>query len=351
VNGLRVSPRKLERAAAGLLTAAGAGRAVASDVASALVSSSLRGIDTHGIVLLPKILDRAGAGRTQLRLPAVAAGRHARRPVAMVDARLSPGQHAGLVASRLAAAKAARFGIGFVTVRNSVHFGACTPFLLEILRRRFVAFVGSNSSQSMAAFGARRANLGNNPFGFAAPVKRGPDFLFDASSSVMSFGKRGRLKAAGLPVPADAFITPEPAKRRGKVVYEIASTLDQVALPFGGYKGASVAMMIETLSALLGGGHFGEETESLRAGAFLGPSHFFLAIDPRAFAAGGGPFEKRMAAYVAGVRSAAPGMRLPGDGAAETAERRMRGGIPIDDALRSALEGRARALDFSLGWN
>ena len=171
-----------------LLEAYGADPSVAKDITFSLLISSLRGIDSHGLNLLPRILSRVESGRSQLKQPAEVIGNTNDLPVAIVDAHSSPGQHSCLFAARIAETKAKEYGIGFVTVRHSTHFGCCTPFIIEILKEQFIAFVGSNSARSMAAFGVEFANLGNNPFGFGAPVRGSRDFIFDSSSAVISFG-------------------------------------------------------------------------------------------------------------------------------------------------------------------
>lgn len=323
-----------------LLLAAGAHEEVASDTAFALVETSRCGVDTHGIALLPKILDRVAQGRSQLHSPARVV--HDKAAVATIDAALAPGQHATMVAVREAASRAKQFGIGHVTVRQSTHFGAATPFLRALGAERLVGFVGSNSLRSMGAFDLRRANLGNNPFGFVAPAANGEDFLFDFCAGVMSFGRRAEYKRRGEPLPAGTFVKPEiPLAEEGGVA-EIADTLDEIALPFGGFKGASVAVMIEVLSGLLSGGHVGAQTETTRDGAFLGPSHFVMALDPAAF--GGASFGEDAAAYFAGLRRGDASVRLPGDRLRRAAFERDRDGIPLGEDLASDLEARAVAL-------
>ena len=257
----------LEDLCLNLLTAQGADASVAQDVTFSLLISSLRGIDSHGLALLPKILSRSESGRSQMGQPAEVLGSTNHLPMAVVDAHLSPGQHACLFSARVAKQKAKQYGVGLVTVRDSTHFGCCTPFIVEVLKERFIAFVGSNSARSMAAFGAQAANLGNNPFGVGAPVQGGRDFIFDSSSAVMSFGNLANYRRLGIPVPDNAFIRPEEAGK-DDAVYEIAGSLTEVALPFGHYKGASVAMLIEIFSGLLSLGNFGSRTETMHNDRF-----------------------------------------------------------------------------------
>jgi len=311
---------------------------IIEDVSFAMLEASTWGVDTHGLAMLPGILRRAGDGRSQLERPAQVV--HEQGSACVIDAELSPGQHATMLAAREARARATQYGVGVATVRNSTHFGCCTPFLVEVASQGFVGFVGSNSLRSMAAFGLMRANLGNNPFGFAAPLEGERLMLFDASAAKMSYGRRGQYLRAGKELPEGTFITPEHPDDDTGGVCEIADSLEAVALPFGGFKGATVAVMIEVFSALLSDGHAGEDTEVMRDGTFLGPSHFVMAFAPGAF--GVGDFAERMTSYYDGIRREDDRVRLPGDSAFEIRQERNAHGIPVDESLAERIDTLCR---------
>lgn len=339
-SGDRVTAEDFRRVAGDVLHRAGAHKQVAADVTEALLTASLRGIDTHGIGLLPQILKRVEAGRCQLSKPIRAAAVDEKACV-VFDANLAPGQHAGLVVARAAIDRACRFGLGMACVRNSTHFGAVTPYVVTIVEKGLIGLVGSNSTPSMAAFGATFPNLGNNPLGFGAPVEGGPALIFDYSCGVMSFGRLAKILADSGPVPEDAFVKPSDVPQSG-AVYEVAGGLEWAARPFGDYKGASIAVMIEVLSGLLSGGFFGMKTESVDGDQFRGPSHFALAIDPHLF--GVGDLAESMSIYTDGIRQGHDSVRLPGARAATLAEERQRRGIPIPLALKDVLESSATAV-------
>lgn len=333
----RVSAREFESIACKILQTRGADDAVAADVARSLTITSLRGIDTHGIALLPRILTRAEAGRCNLGRPAQVVADTTDKAVAVLDAGLAPGQHAALFAARLALRKAKRFGIGYVAVRNSTHFGACTPYVLEIVRSGMVALVGSNSTMSMAAFDAPFVNLGNNPIGFGAPAAGRPELVFDFSCGVMSFGRLKALRAQGHEPPAGAFVKPT-TRPAGDPVYEIAGSLDLAALPFGGHKGASIAMMIEVLAGIMSGGHFGSETETRKGDIFLGPSHFVVALDPNSTLGLGNTVATSLTRLIDDVTGRDPAVRIPGLQAARCEREREMGGIPLEAALSAEIQ-------------
>ena len=343
-----ISIEEFQRISEELLVKIGANKTVASDCTKVMLSASLRGIDTHGVEMLPKILTRVKDNRCRVDIPSkIKKADGGLNAVNVIDAKLAPGQHSCLVATHEAIKLAKSYGIGFITVRNSTHFGCCSPFLEEILKERMVGFVGSNTVCSMAAFGLEQPNLGNNPFGFAAPSQGKNDFIFDFSSAVMSYGKRIAYLESGKELAEGAFITVNDNKGI-KGVCEIDDSQEQIALPFGGFKGSSIAMMIDILSGLLSGGFSGADTESLnKDGLFLGPSHFVLAIDPKKL--GLGFFEAEMQTYIEGIRKGGE-VRLPGDSSNEKRLKRLSTGIPIQGSLHLKIQAWSEELGVKLNF-
>jgi delta1-piperideine-2-carboxylate reductase len=164
----------------------------------------------------------------------------------------------------------------------------------------------------------------------------------------MSYGKRIDYLEKGKELPKGSFVTSDDDDKTTSVVYEIADSLEQVALPFGGFKGASVAVIIEILSGLLSGGHSGADTESFdKDGLFLGPSHFVLAIAPQKF--GLVKFEENIQRYIEGIRRGED-IRLPGDRAEKEMACRRSLGIPIQDPVVNEIESWATELDVGVTW-
>src|SRR5262249_56247027 len=88
-----------------------------------MVRTDLRGVDSHGIGMLPKYVEWTELGfidpaaEPTLVRDDLATG--------LVDGQKGLGHPASAMAMELAIAKAATFGMGIVAVRNSTHFGAC----------------------------------------------------------------------------------------------------------------------------------------------------------------------------------------------------------------------------------
>lgn len=94
-------------------------------IASILVDTSLDGIDTHGISRLPIYLSRIINGRIN---PKPLMQRSISGAVASVDGDNGLGQLVAYRSMELAIDLAKEYGVGFVTVRNSNHFGAASTY-------------------------------------------------------------------------------------------------------------------------------------------------------------------------------------------------------------------------------
>ncbi|MEK7287921.1 MAG: Ldh family oxidoreductase, partial [Elusimicrobiota bacterium] len=113
---------------ANVLIAAGVRVGISKDVANSLSQASLRGVDSHGVRLLPHYIEALRSGRInpnpelKFKKTATAAG--------VVDADHTFGHAAGAFAMRQAMQLAQKSGIGAVSVANSSHFGAAAYFTL-----------------------------------------------------------------------------------------------------------------------------------------------------------------------------------------------------------------------------
>ncbi len=114
-------------------------------------------------------------------------------------------------------------------------------------------------------------------------------------------------------------------------------------LPFGGAKGAMLALMVELLAAALSGAQFGAEAGSFLTaeGARSRVGHLFWIIDPAALA-GTAIYEARLETLI-DLMLTDDGVRLPGYRRDEVAEAAARDGIGLPATLLAQLEVFAAA--------
>lgn len=330
-----IDPPRLRRLTAEALRARGLSEEHAAAMAGALVATSLRGIDSHGLRLLPLYLRELAEGRANPR-PRWAWERP-RPAVAQLDADGAPGILAGLAAARRASELARTQGVGLVSVVRSNHFGAASIYTLELARGGLVGIALSNADPLMAAPGAAAAALGTNPIAIAAPARGAELFCLDMATSQVAWGKVLAAVAAGSPLP------PGWARdARGRDCAEPDAGPPTLAATLGGTKGAGLGLAVEVLCAGLAGAAFGSTQSHLFADPWDAPRgvvHTLIAVDPAAF---GDPsaLRDRLSDYLAWYRAqprhdGLPGV-VPGDLEARAEIERARG-LWIDDAVAEAL--------------
>ncbi|MGW3991500.1 Ldh family oxidoreductase [Streptomyces sp. NPDC004830] len=328
------------------LTRAGLTADDARSVAQALTETSLRGIDTHGLRLLPQYLDELAAGIATAR-PEIRTVRDTGAAV-MLDAGGALGVVAGLTAARIAAERARTHGVAAVGVRNSNHFGAASVYSRHLAREGLVGIVTTSAASRVAPFSGTEPLFGTNPLSFAAAVED-DEFALDMATSQVCFGeikerrKHGRALDAGWATDTEGRPATDPEQ-----AYALS--------PLGGYKGQGLAMVATLLGAVLTGSppdweleHIGSSTP----GRSRGIGHLVVCLDPAAFA-GGAPFASGLRNMLDTTRGARPGadagqpVQVPGDPQRRIAGERGEQGIPLDPHTAQAFA--ALAAEQGVGW-
>jgi ureidoglycolate dehydrogenase (NAD+) len=334
----------LDRFICDALVAAGSAAAPASAVARALSSASLRGVDSHGVRLLPHYIRVLEGGRIaadpQLSVKRLFGS------TTIVDADDGFGHYASYRAIEEGCAVARITGIAAVSVVNSSHFGAAGCYALSAAEQGLVAFAFSNSDSFVLPHDGTLPFHGTNPIAFAAPVAGARPYLVDMATSIVPWNRIQDYRSKGMSVPADVAVD-----ATGQVTTDPAAVA--ALLPIGGeshgFKGAALASMMEVLSAVMTGmAHcsrllpmVGEDLSTPRR---LG--HFFIVINPEAFVPPA-VYDAGMASYLADIRAnpAKPGATVmaPGDREWAVADRRAATGIPMSAALVAEYRAIARA--------
>jgi LDH2 family malate/lactate/ureidoglycolate dehydrogenase len=311
----------------------GVSRQQADDVVDGLIEASLRGVDTHGVRLLPTYLRELDGGRCRAR-PELRFTERA--PSARVlDAGHALGPVAGRAAARQAVRLAKRHGVGAVAVRNSNYFGASAQYTLAMARHDVIGISFTNSDALVAPVGGNRPLFGTNPLSFAVRGAGEDVFCVDMATSQTSFTEIKQRRARGIPLAPGWAVGPDGRDASQGDGGEIAALL-----PLGGHKGQCLAMMVEILCCLLAGMPFDHQLSHLYDEPFDRPrltSHFFLALDVEAFHQQPlDAFRARLSELLELVRGQgdATGARTlaPGDVERETFAERSRRGIPLTDS-------------------
>jgi LDH2 family malate/lactate/ureidoglycolate dehydrogenase len=321
----------------------------AGTTADAMTETDLRGIDSHGISMLPSYDAEFRKGRLNMR-PVIRVVRDA-PATALIDADASMGHVPSAHAMGMAVDKCLATGIAAVSVVNSHHFGAAGVYS-KIAADRGVIGMAATSARGilMVPTFAAQPILGTNPLAFAAPAKRNRPFELDMATTTVAGGKVKVYKLHHKPLPAGWVVDgkgapvtdPDEASRYLHERPEGGMTPLGGSRELGSHKGYGLAMMVHILSATLSGAAFSPIYKRTQ-----GPSdphrigHFFMAIDPKAFRPEG-EFEADLDDMIDLLHASPPAdpaqpVLVAGDPEALSREERLEAGVPIPDDLMDQL--------------
>jgi LDH2 family malate/lactate/ureidoglycolate dehydrogenase len=226
--------------------------------------------------------------------------------------------------------KAAAHGIALVSVTDAWMSGRSAYYVEMIANAGLVAIHTAASSPLVAPPGGMAAVLGTNPIAIAVPSSRGPIVLDMGTSAymmteVMLRERLGELLPEGVAIGPGGEPTRVPAlARRGAL------------LPFGGYKGFGLALMMQALGVLA-------ESGAEHASDY---GYLFIAFRPDLI----GPadvFKRQVTQLIERIKATPrqPGVeeiRIPSERASRCRERALREGLEIDRLVFDAL-GALRA--------
>jgi LDH2 family malate/lactate/ureidoglycolate dehydrogenase len=336
---------------ADVFTSLGVPEDEAAICADVLITSDLRGIESHGVGRLKYYYVRIKRGQHQVKTEIEVVKES--ETTALLDGHHGMGHVIAHRAMQMAIDKARQYGTGAVAVRNSTHFGIAGYYPLMAAKEGMIGLTITNARPSIAPTFGTEPMLGTNPIAFAAPSDMEFPFCLDAATSISQRGKVEVAARAGKPLPEGVIVDPEgqPLTDPERILVEMGQGA-AAFLPLGGageelagYKGYGLATMVEILSASLSGGVFmkdllGFAPDGSRRPYMLG--HFFLAIDIEHFI----PLETAKqitGSIMRGLQASrkAPGqdrIYVAGEKEYERIEIVRQAGIPVNANLRRELQ-------------
>jgi ureidoglycolate dehydrogenase (NAD+) len=333
----KIQAEELRGFATALLERGGFRPDQAAQTADLLVWANLRGIDSHGVLRIPRYVEMVEQGDIVAADPQTA---HEFGAIAILDGNKCPGV-VGMTAAATAAARLARVhGVGWAAIRNTSHCGAIGYFTATLAEQGLVAIGMSASKPLMAYHGARGEALSTNPLSIAIPTQDGSSLVLDMSTAAVALGKIMAAKDAGREIPegwgvdAEGKSTTDPAK--------VAAVL-----PMAGPKGSGLSLMIEMLASVLPGAPVIAPALLGRKGGGLNGTVVALAPDAFGDAEAFAAAVTELAGAVHGLEPVEPGnaVLLPGERGAMQQSDRQVNGIPVNPGTA----GRLRKLAGKLG--
>jgi L-2-hydroxycarboxylate dehydrogenase (NAD+) len=287
---------------------------------------------------------------------------HESPSTAVVDGDAALGLVAAPFAMQVAIDKAKNCGTGWVSVKNSNHFGIAGYHAMMALPHDMIGIAMTNASALVAPTFSIERMLGTNPIAVAIPAGNQPAFVADFATTTAANGKLEILQRKNAGTPLGWVQTKEGAESTNANELKTGGSL----LPLGSdrehssHKGYALGAIVDIFSAVLSGANYGPWVPPFPAYVPMpenmpgeGIGHFFGAMRIDAFRTAD-EFKANMDNWIQRFRSAKTvtgeeKVLIPGDPEREMETERMKNGIPILDMVVEDLikTGQKFAVSFA----
>ncbi|MCZ6645174.1 MAG: Ldh family oxidoreductase [SAR324 cluster bacterium] len=344
----RFSAQSLRDVAQGIFQAKGFAEADAGTIAKLLVSSNLRGHDSHGFRVIPAYLKRIDEGAI---VPSGQVSIEYETPTtAILSGHRTLGHVAASRAVEVVLEKARAMKVSAVGVRELEHVGRIGAYPEMIAEAGMVGLAYVNAQgwgRLVTAFGGVERRLGTNPIAVGLPNPLGAPILLDYATSTVAANKVRLADERGVDSGEGWIVDGE--GRPTRAPQDFLNGLGML-LPFGaehGYKGYALGVMVDILGGVLaGGGSAAAHREHLDNGTFL------IAIDPEAFIAKE-EYDAQVTGLVKYLRATrplpgAPAVMIPGEYEEQHRLRREVEGIEIEAGVWEEVAAASTELGVEL---
>lgn len=314
--------------------------------AKSLLIADLRGVDSHGVARLSGYVRLWEAKRINAN-PKIKII-HETPSTAVVDGDAGLGLVVAPFAMQVAIDKAKNVGTGWVSVKNSNHFGIAGSHAMMALQYDMIGIAMTNASALVAPTFSIERMLGTNPIAVAIPAGNEPPFVADFATTTAANGKLEILQRKNESAP-NGWVqtkTGEPSVKANELKNGGA------LLPLGGdkehgsHKGYALGSIVDIFSAVLSGANYGPWVPPFPAYVPMpenrpgqGIGHFFGAMRIDAFRPAE-EFKLHMDKWIKRFSSSKTveghnKVIIPGEPEVEFENERMKTGIPL---LKSVVE-------------
>ena len=321
----------------------------ATTATKALLAADLRGIDSHGVARLTGYVRLWEANRVNAK-PQIKIV-HETPSTAVVDGDGGLGLVVAPFAMQVAIDKAKNVGTGWVSVRNSNHFGIAGYHAMMALEHDMIGMAMTNASALVVPTFSIERMLGTNPIAVAIPADQQPPFVADFATTTAANGKLEILQRKNADTPlgwvqdengnesTDANIL----KKNGALL-PLGSDREH-----GSHKGYALGSIVDIFSAVLSGASYGPWAPPFPAYVAMpenmpgkGLGHFFGAMRVDAFRPAD-EFKQHMDNWIQRFRKAKPAagfdkVLIPGDPELEMEFIRTKEGIPMVNSVVADLK-------------
>ncbi len=301
-------------------------------VARRFTENQRDGVYSHGLHRFPSFFASIRANGIDIHATPVKAG--GLGAIEQWDGNMGVGLWNAHVVMGRAVELARTHGMGCVALRNTNHWMRAGAYALQATEAGCVGICWTNTIPLLPPWGSAGVRIGNNPLAIAVPPAERP-MLLDMAMSQYSNGKLEVLHQRGQKLPlaggydAEGTLTRDPG----------AILAARRAVPIGYWKGSALAVMLDTLAALLSGGLSSHQIA--RLGSERSVSQVFIAIDVMALS-GESALADLVKSVVDDLHQATPlskdeAVRYPGEGMIRIREESQKIGVLVEETQWAAL--------------
>jgi LDH2 family malate/lactate/ureidoglycolate dehydrogenase len=238
-----------------LFEVAGVPKEDAAVVTDTFLEANLRGVDTHGVRLIPAYIRRLREGGVNpvpdIRSVSDLGG------TLRLDGDRGLGQVVGCYAMNRAIERAGKYGIGMVIAGRTSHIGAASYYTRMPLKQHMAGFATSNNLPSLFVWGGLKRAISNPPFSVSFPSRKTP-FVLDICLGTVAWNKIYMRLESGGKIPEGWAWDPD-----GNPTTNAEKAAKGSIIPIGGHKGSSLTLAVDLFTGVLGGFAFADQVGAL----------------------------------------------------------------------------------------
>lgn len=303
-NTTALSLSQIETLARDTLLANGCNTANADAIARTVMTAERDGSTSHGLFRMPGYIAGLRSGKVSgVAEPAIT---HLSPASLAVDGQMGYAPYTLEKGLPLLVEAAQQMGIGVMKLTNSFHFAALWPETETLSEAGLVGIACTAFKPTIAPAGSKTALLGTNPLSFSWPRPGKAPLVFDMATARLAKGDVQIAARDGHELPDGTGLGPD-----GEPTNDPNKVLQGVQLPFGGYKGSAIALMVELLAAGMTGDQFSYEAaeNDNNDGAPPKGGELVIALNPAML--GGDDWQAHCDGFFERLE-ALDGVRLPG---------------------------------------
>jgi LDH2 family malate/lactate/ureidoglycolate dehydrogenase len=322
---IRIEYKKLVQQVEEVLQKTGVPRHIAHVESEIMTESDLLGVPSHGVHMLPALVQGIRDGKAVANPNIRIVKEH--QATCVIDGDNGPGRFVSLHGMNIAIEHAKEFGIGACLATNVTHWGRAFAYTFRAAQAGTIGICTTNAIPNTLSWNSTKPLLGNNPLSIGVPRPGRDPIVLDISMSKAAHGKIATYAREGKEVPLGWGLdsTGRPSTDPNELIKS------HRLFPFGGHKGAGLAIMMELLTGAFAGNNLSHEILQLERGALNpGTTKLFIALNVRSFSsleAMGTKIEQ----YALWLQETEPDMNisLPGDRSWAARRENLQNGIPL----------------------